>query len=236
MSADDLCLHFQDSLANQTECGNKECGCLCLLSNAAIRPVVALYLVWFERMTKHEQNCILLDWYKYASSGKGLRHNYMLPYNAIGVDPNPIMEEMRSHQLCTKGMRKVMNIGKTRLSSAIAAAGTTGVMPLHKLGGRQTNNSIKDDDERGKTLKEHFEYLLSLGDVQATRVIATLVDGVQGHANCQDTVDMVYLPITMGYRNCYRRYMSRLGYNVSCKPNGAIVVEHIDDGEDNDLT
>jgi hypothetical protein len=28
--------------------------------------------------------------------------------------------------------------------------------------------------------------------------------------------------------------MSRLGYNVYCKPNGAIVVEHIDDGEDND--
>ena len=36
---------------------------------------------------------------------------------------------------------------------------------------------------------------------------------------------MVYLSISMGYRNCYRRYMALLGYKVTCKPNGAIVVE-----------
>lgn len=36
---------------------------------------------------------------------------------------------------------------------------------------------------------------------------------------------MVYLPITMGYRNCYRRYMASLGYEVTCKPNGAIMID-----------
>jgi hypothetical protein len=44
---------------------------------------------------------------------------------------------------------------------------------------------------------------------------------------------MVYLPISIGYRNCYQQYMSRLGYNVSTKPNGAIVVEEVGDDEDN---
>lgn len=123
-----------------------------------------------------------------------------------------------------------MHIGKRRMVNLGKIAGTTGVMPLHKLAGRKSNNAIADDDERGKILTEHFEYLLQLGEVRATRVIATLVDGVQGHANRDDTTDMVYLPISMGYRNCYQRYMSRLGYNVSTKPNGAIVVEEV--GED----
>ncbi len=36
---------------------------------------------------------------------------------------------------------------------------------------------------------------------------------------------MVYLPISMGYRNFYWRYMALLGYKVTCKPNGSIVVE-----------
>jgi hypothetical protein len=71
MSDDELCLHFLDSLEKRLACENKNCECLQILSNAEIRRAVALYLVWFERKTKHEQNCILLDWYKYASSGKG---------------------------------------------------------------------------------------------------------------------------------------------------------------------
>ncbi len=88
MSDDDLCLHFQDSLANhQTECVNKECDCLRVLSNAAIRRAVALYLVWFERKKKHEQDCIILDWYKYANLCKGWQNWYMLPINATDVDP-----------------------------------------------------------------------------------------------------------------------------------------------------
>lgn len=189
-------------------------------------------MVWFERKTKHEQDCILLDWYKYANSGKGLHNWYLLPYNAIEVDnDDPIMGKMRSHRLCTLGIRKVMHIGRRRLRSTKISAGTTGIMPLHKLTGRKSHNSVKDDDDRGLALKDHFQYLLNLGKVRATRVIATLVDGVQGHANRQDTVDMVYLPISMGYRNCSRQYMARLGYNVSCKPNGAIVVEGIDGKE-----
>ncbi len=64
-----LCLHFQDSLEIRREqYDNKECGdCLHLvLSNAAIRSVVTLYLVWFEKKTKYEQHCILLDYWNKA--------------------------------------------------------------------------------------------------------------------------------------------------------------------------
>ena len=58
-----------------------------------------------------------------------------------------------------------------------------------------------------------------------------LVDGVQaGQTNRKDTVDMVYLPISMGYQNCYRGYMALLGYKVRSLPNGETVVEG-EDGE-----
>ena len=79
----------------------------------------------------------------------------------------------------------------------------------------------------------HYEYLLNLGEVRATRVVATLVDGVQGHANrdvgivddCDEvTVDMIHLPMTMGYRNCYKRYMASLDYNVSSTAQGGLIV------------
>ena len=66
--------------------------------------------------------------------------------------------------------------------------------------------------------------------------MARLSDGgVQGHANREDMVDMVYLPISMGYRNCYKQYMYYLGYKIRCKPDGAkYIVDGIIDGEPSD--
>ena len=48
-----------------------------------------------------------------------------------------------------------------------------------------------------------------------------LVDGAVGHTNWEDTIDMVYLPISMGYCECYLRYMAGMEYE-------AVIVE----GED----
>ena len=48
----------------------------------------------------------------------------------------------------------------------------------------------KANDEIAMALKQHFDHLMQLGEVQATRVMAALVDGVQaGQTNCKDTVD-----------------------------------------------
>jgi hypothetical protein len=105
---------------------------------------------------------------------------------------------------------------------------TTAIMPRYT---RVSNATMKGFDPRSAPLKHHLDYLLNLGKVQATRVVATLSDGgVQGHANHDDTVDMEYLPISMGYCDCYKRYMHSLDYKVRCKPNGAIVVDGIVDG------
>ena len=54
-----------------------------------------------------------------------------------------------------------------------------------------------------------------------------MVDGEQGHANRDDTVDMVYLPTSFGFRPCYKRYMENLGYAVKSRSNGVVSVEGI---------
>ncbi len=73
--------------------------------------------------------------------------------------------------------------------------------------------------------------MMHLGEVRATRVVATLVDGVAGRANHDGTTNMVYLPISMGYRNCYKRYMiAGNGYKVQSNQNGAIIIEVVAEG------
>jgi hypothetical protein len=60
----------------------------------------------------------------------------------------------------------------------------------------------------------HFEYLKNLGEVRATLIVATLVNGMQGHANCGDSLDVTYFPILLGFWSCYKQYMALLGYVV----------------------
>ena len=78
----------------------------------------------------------------------------------------------------------------------------TSVLPSHKASGKVNVNAVENDEIKLLPLIKHFEYLLNLGELRATRVVATLVDGEQGHSNREDTVDMTYLPISMGYIVC----------------------------------
>ncbi len=96
----------------------------------------------------------------------------------------------------------------------------------HKGTGKILNAAM--NDERANELKVHVERLLELGEVQATQVIATLVDGECRHDNRVDTVDMVYLPASFGFCLCYKWYMENLGYYALMHCNGGIIVEGID--------
>jgi hypothetical protein len=159
-------------------------------------------LVWFDRKPKKDQDTLIVEWIKYAKpiKGRGRAVWYNLPYMVDQVDvKDPIVHEMKSCGLCTLGIQAVMHIGPKRWRSKKEVARTVGVVPAHKSKGRKSHNAVKDSDVRGFALKEHFEYLLELGECRATRVIATLVDGKTGHTNRDDTVNMVYLPISMGY-------------------------------------
>ena len=93
------------------------------------------------------------------------------------------------------------------------AAKTSSVMPRHGLAGAKSDLT-KVTALLLEYLNWHFDYLLQLGEVRATRMIATLVDGVAGRTNREKVEEMVYLPISMGYQNCYRQYIALLGCKV----------------------
>jgi hypothetical protein len=42
----------------------------------------------------------------------------------------------------------------------------------------------------------------------------------------------ILLPISMGYRNCYYRYMESIGYKVTVGPNGTLKAECADGTKD----
>ncbi len=56
---------------------------------------------------------------------------------------------------------------------------------------------------------------------------------MQAHINCGDDDDVRYLPMCMGNRNCYKRYMALLGYtNVQSTASEAFILgEREDNGE-----
>ena len=208
MNDDDLFFYFDNRLAGQTDCKNKECNCLILLGDELPRKAVARYLVWFERKTKYDQDGIILEWFRYANAAvrsgtsrarqKGRTNYYHLPFDGNFVDDEVVLKSLRDHRLCTSGMRLVMSIGYERLRSIQTAARSTGVMPRHGLAGTKSN-STKVTASVLEDLQRHFNYLLQLGEVRATRVMATLVDGVAGRTNREEAEEMVYLPISMGY-------------------------------------
>ena len=66
------------------------------------------------------------------------------------------------------------------------------------------------------------------------QVVATLINGMKGSANHNNSDDVMYLPISMGFCICYQRYMALLGYNVWTTGTGHIIVEGIDNGKEVD--
>ena len=158
---------------------------------------------------------------------------YHAPFDDdVIADDQEVLEYVRACKLCATGMKFVMGIRAWHFRTIRRAVRYTSIMPAHKGKGKVSNNGIKCDDLWMQALTHHYEYLLNLGEVRATRVVATLVDGVQGHANrdkgtvnCDEvTVDMIHLPMTMGYRNCYKCYMASLDYNVSSTAQGGLIV------------
>ncbi len=69
-------------------------------------------------------------------------------------------------------------------------------------------------------------------EVRATRVVTTLVKGMQARVNHDGDDNARYLPMSMGYRNCYKRYMASLGYtNVQSTALGVFILGEREDRE-----
>jgi hypothetical protein len=234
--------YFNTRLEETTECPNKRCTCLAILGDASARASVAKYLTWFEQKNKYKQDSIVFEWFRYSSFLKPRTEQkrtnnkilFCLPYVDDGT---AIIDEMvRIHLLCLVGLRLILAFGKKRYGAICNASKFTSVMPAHKNIGRKNYNAIKRNDQKYEPLMRHFKYLKNLGEVRSTRVVATLVNGMQGHANCDNSLDVTYLPILLGYRSCYKRHMALLGYVVRTTAMGAFIVmgeegKEVDAGE-----
>ena len=196
MSDDDLFEYFKLRLGGDTVCPNEGCLCLSMMRNPDVCAAVAKYLVQFERLSKHAQDSIIFEWVKYATQiGKstGKYHCYHAPFDGDVIeDDQEVLEYVRACKLCATGMKFVMGIRACRFRTFRRAVRCTSIMPAHKGKGKVSNNGIKCDDLRMQALTHHYEYLLNLGEVRATRVVATLVDGVQGHG-CVAEGDGIFL-------------------------------------------
>ncbi len=123
---------------------------------------------------------------------------FRLPYLEDDTDA-VIDEEVQTHRLCSKGLQVLLNFdGKRRYLKIRSAAKSSAVMPNHKSTGKANYNAVENNERKYLPLKDHFEYLQNLGEVRATRVVATLVNGMGGHVNRDDNIDVTYLPISMG--------------------------------------
>ena len=110
------------------------------------------------------------------------------------------------------------------------------IHPLHASTGKTNYNAIENDTQKLGPLLKHFEYLKNLGEVRATRVVSTLVDGMIQHRNRDDdrtASTVTYLPLSLGYRPAYRRYMASLGYRAETTETSAFKISR-DDGEEVD--
>ncbi len=173
---------------------------------------------------------IVFEWFRYSSFLKTStvqkkKHDKILFCLLYNDDGTAIIDDMvRGHLLCTRGLQRILAFGEKRYGSICNALKFTSVMPAHKSIGKKNYNAIEKNDRKYKPLMRRFEYLKNLGEVQATRVVATLVNGMQGHANCDNSINVTYLPISMGYRSCYKRYMALLGYTVRTTEMGDFIV------------
>ena len=57
------------------------------------------------------------------------------------------------------------------------------ILPPHKATGKMNYNAIENDPNKNDPLERHFEILNNLGEVRATQVVSTYVDGMYSHAN-----------------------------------------------------
>ena len=218
-----LCTYFFN-LLERMSCPNRSCGCLEIVRDLNARSAIAKYLTWFERRHKHKQDSIVFEWVRYVlilkatnKQRKGMKNRkvFRLPFVDDGTDAlDDDKNGVRTHLLCKSGLVSLLTFGQRRYVSIRSAAMSSAVLPDHKSIGKKNYNNVEKNEHKYQPLLHHFEYLKNLGEVRATRVVATLVDGMGGHANRDNNIDVTYLPILMGYRSCYKRYMKALGYNV----------------------
>jgi len=128
---------------------------------------IANYLGWFERLSKYEQDLILLQWTIYRKILPGSKcYWYHVPFDgSCFCEDEDSIQTIRTHLLCTAGMQTVMGVRKHQMNTIRNAATCTAIMPMSANHGKPSHATMKADDPRAAPLQHHMEYLLELGRV-----------------------------------------------------------------------
>ena len=126
---------------------------------------------------KREIDEQLLDWYRYSKNvAKEMQNKYYIPYDgSVAYDAEEDISVLRTAMLCTSSLYIVMDMSLGRMKPIMKAYNTTGVVKPHDNTGKST--AMKDDDPRMAPLIKHYDELLGLGEVRATMLISSLVEG-----------------------------------------------------------
>ena len=122
-----------------------------------------------------------------------------------------------------------MEMTEGRMRAIRRATQTTGTVRAHGLKGRATR-AMQPTDPRWAPLREHFNELLGLGEVRATKFIKKIVDGMQNTTTKDDDDGSVFLPATNGIRPMYYRYMKDLGYSAAPNADGTVELTWVGEG------
>jgi hypothetical protein len=88
---------------------------------------------------------------------------FRLPFHD---DDAVVDEDVRTHLLCSKGLRVLLNFGRrSYLKIIMKAAKSSGVLPNHKGTGKVNYQAVEKNELKYRPLKDHFEYLQNLGEV-----------------------------------------------------------------------
>ena len=170
----DLFAYFFSQLATMS-CLNIKCGCLEIVTTLSAQSAIAKYLTWFERHNKNKQDSIVFEWCRYVlllktskiqRKGRNRVTVFRLPFlvddgtNAVVFD-----EDVRTHLLCSKGLRVLLNFGRRRYLKIMKAAKSSAVLPNHKSTGKVNYHAVEKNECKYRPLKDLFEYLQNLGEV-----------------------------------------------------------------------
>ncbi len=129
--------------------------------------------------------CLCLD--VLCVAGMKNRKVFRLPFVDDGTDA--VEDKVRTHLLCKRGLYCLLTFGQTRYVNIRRAAMSSAVLPDHKSIGKKNYNNVEKNERKYQPVLHHFDYLKNLGEIRATRAVATLVDGMGGHVNRDDNID-----------------------------------------------
>jgi len=176
MKGNKLSNYFYLQLKGMRKCPNKNCNCVAILADEDIRAPVVRYLCWLDVKTKYEQDSIAFEWIKYSGHLKksvSKSNWFCLPYISEDGDTDVVLQAVQKHVVCSRGLQLILDWGLKRWQKIRKATSVSGALPVHKGIGKVNYNSIELDEQKLVPLMRHFEHMTKLGEVRATRCVAT---------------------------------------------------------------